>query len=93
MKPHAKEELAPKCFQMRLTAACTAALLTMSNSLGLTYTHEQLAYMNDKEHKEWLDLKPDASIAEKLVATFEKRKKKDVCWMKVTFNPVEGVLL
>jgi hypothetical protein len=92
MQPHEKE-LARQCFQLRFTAASTAALLTMRNSLGLTFSHKQLAYMNDKEHKEWLDLKPDASTAEKLVATFEKREKQDVCWMKVTFNPVEGVLL
>jgi hypothetical protein len=63
----------------------------MRNSLGLTFSHKQLAYMNDKEHKEWLDLKPDASTPEKLVATFEKREKQDVCWMKVTFNPVKLV--
>jgi hypothetical protein len=30
--------------------------------------------MNDKEHKQMLDLNPDASTAEKLIATFEKRE-------------------
>jgi hypothetical protein len=77
MQPHEKE-LARQCFQLRFTAASTAALLTMCNSLGLTFTHKQLAFMNDKEHKEWLDLKPDASTVEKLVATFEKREKHDL---------------
>jgi hypothetical protein len=38
--------------------------------------------MNDKEHRQMLDLNPDASTAEKLIATFEKRETKDVCWLK-----------
>jgi hypothetical protein len=73
MQLHEKE-LALQCFQLCFPAASTAAPLTMCNSLGLTFTHKQLAYMNDKEHKEWLNLKPDASTAEKLVATFEKER-------------------
>jgi hypothetical protein len=68
-----ERKLARQCLQLRFTAASTAALLSLRNALGLTFTHKQIAYMNDKEHKQMLDLNPDASTAEKLIATFEKR--------------------
>ncbi|KAG7369990.1 hypothetical protein IV203_027736 [Nitzschia inconspicua] len=82
------KELAKQCVKLRFSASSTAAFLGSTSTTRSTYQADQISYLS----RLLSDLgKPNRSNADRLVATFSERK--DVCWLMVTFNPEEGLLL
>ncbi|KAG7365074.1 hypothetical protein IV203_038277 [Nitzschia inconspicua] len=82
------KELAKQCVNLRFSAFATAALLGSTSTTCSTYQADQISYLSRLLSELG---KPNQSTADRLVSTFSERK--DVCWLMVTFNPEEGLLL
>jgi hypothetical protein len=86
-------ELAKQCAQLHFTPSSSSSLLTLRNVLGveINFRQSQIASLNRKETKALSSLGKNASIAEKLIAAFDKRD--DVNYLYVTYHPVDGLLV
>ena len=86
-------KLAKQCSQVCFAASSTAALINIRSKLGLklTWTDEQIRYLNKKETNQKLKLSEDATTAENLINSFAARD--DVNYLYVTYHPSEGLIM
>ena len=92
MMPSNEIELARQCNQLNLTNSALAELVSIRNALGIgnTWNRHQIHYLNKKSTK-LEELEPDASSAEKLIATFDNRD--DCSYLYVTYKPSEWLVI
>ena len=90
--PKAEIALAKQCSQLNITCSNMASLVNIRNVLGVEnhWTRHQLYYQN-RLSQQLKQLNCNASSAEKLIDTFEKRT--DTNFMYLTFQPTEGLML
>ena len=90
--PKAEIALAKQCSQLNMTSSNMASLVNIRNVLGVEnhWTRHQLYYQN-RLSQQLKQLNCNASSAEKLIDTFEKRT--DTNFMYLTFQPTEGLML
>ena len=69
-----------------------ASLVSIRGTIGIgnTWNMYQIRYQN-KKITNLKDLQPDASSAEKLITTFQKRT--DCNYLYVTYKPSEGLVM
>ena len=92
MMPPKEIELAKNCSQINMTNSSMASLVSIRDALGIgnTWNRFQIRYQN-KIFSDLNDLEPDASSAEKLIKTFQKRT--DCNYLYVTYKPSEGLVM
>ena len=90
MTPEEKK-LACQCSQISFTTSASGALINLRNELGISYSDDQIRYLNKKEQAKLSALNEDASSADALVAAFKQRS--DVAFLTVCYSPTDGLML
>ena len=86
--------IAKQCSQLCFSASSTTALINMRQKLGMPtmgFKENQIQYVRKKAREELSSLTSDASSADTLIESFDKRK--DVNYLYVTYHPTEGLLM
>jgi hypothetical protein len=89
-----QKQLARECAQLSFNRSSTAALINIRDGLGMekiNWKDSQIDNLRKVESQEFSDLSAEASSADKLVATFEKRD--DVNFLYVTYRKDEGMMM
>jgi hypothetical protein len=89
-----QKQLARECAQLSFNSSSTAALINIRDGLGMekiNWKDSQIDNLRKVESQEFSDLSAEASSADKLVATFEKRD--DVNFLYVTYRKDEGMMM
>jgi len=86
-----EKKLASQCAEVSFTAASSTALINVRNTSGINFNEEQIRYLTAKENEYVRNLSDDASSADRLISSFQRRK--DVAFLAVTFSPTEGLML
>jgi hypothetical protein len=89
-----QKQLARECAQLSFNSSSTAALINIRDGLGMekiNWKDSQIDNLRKVEKQEFTDLSAEASSADKLVETFEKRD--DVNFLYVTYRKDEGMMM
>ena len=85
-----QKELAKQCNQLHLSKSNSAALLSLRDSLGITWDKSQLYYLSRREERLKQNLTADKSSADKLIESFDKRD--DVSYCLVSYDRANGLI-